>query len=372
VRYGVEHAVVNDADFTIWNAYGVRAWPTQMLIDPAGYVVGKVEGEGHHDALDAAVGKLAADFRARGALNEEPLRLALERAKVGDLPLAFPGKVLADERGGRLFIADSNHNRIVVTRLDGTLVETIGAGAEGAQDGTFDAATFRRPQGLALEGDTLYVADTGNHLIRYVDLKERRVGTAAGTGKQARARAGGVDPAIDSPLNSPWDVLVMPRGARVRPGLYIAMAGWHQIWAYALGGVGPYAGSGREARADGPLEEAGFAQPSGLATDGETLYVADSESNIIRAVGLKEGGAVRTLAGGDLFEFGDRDGRGDDARLQHPLGVTFHAGLLYIADTYNHKIKTLDPRNNLVSTFAGTGKSGQADGARRPSTSRAV
>ncbi|MBA3241688.1 MAG: redoxin domain-containing protein, partial [Acidobacteria bacterium] len=157
LRYGIEHPVVNDADFRIWQAYAVRAWPTQVLIDPAGYVVGQVSGEGNYEVIDKAVGELAAEARRRGTLDEQPLKLALERAKVGDLPLAFPGKVLADARGGRLFIADSNHNRVVVTRLDGTLLDTIGAGTRGARDGAFDAATFHRPQGLALDGDTLYV-----------------------------------------------------------------------------------------------------------------------------------------------------------------------------------------------------------------------
>src|SRR3954466_7930000 len=163
LRYELEHPVVNDADFTIWNAYSVRAWPTQYLIDPAGYIVGLVRGEGNYELLDAAIGKTVEEFRKRGELNEQPLSLALERAKVGDLPLAFPGKVLADEKSDRLFIADSNHNRIVVTKLDGTLVETIGAGARGAEDGAFETASFYRPQGLALDGDSLYVADTENH-----------------------------------------------------------------------------------------------------------------------------------------------------------------------------------------------------------------
>src|ERR671939_798736 len=96
LRYQIEHPVVNDADFKIWNAYAVRAWPTRVLIDPAGYVVGAVEGEGNYEGLDRAIGELAEEFRARGELNEQPLQLALERAKTGDLPLAFPGKVLAD------------------------------------------------------------------------------------------------------------------------------------------------------------------------------------------------------------------------------------------------------------------------------------
>src|SRR5436305_6097785 len=153
LRYELEHPVINDADFNIWNAYDVSSWPTQYLIDPAGYIVGFVRGEGNYELLDAAIGKTVEEFRKRGELNEQPLSLALERAKVGDLPLAFPGKVLADEKGDRLFIADSNHNRIVVTKLDGTLIETIGAGARGAEDGDLTHATFYRPQGLALDGD---------------------------------------------------------------------------------------------------------------------------------------------------------------------------------------------------------------------------
>jgi hypothetical protein len=162
------------------------------------------------------------------------------------------------------------------------------------------------------------------------------------------------------PLSSPWDLHL--EGDR----LYVAMAGPHQIWQVDLKTRRPsvFAGSGREARLDGARDEAGFAQPSGLAGDGRTLYVADSESNIIRAIGTGAGGGVSTLAGGDLFEFGDRDGRGDEVRLQHPLGLALHEGRLLIADTYNHKIKILDPRTRRVSTFAGTGKSGQADGAR--------
>ncbi|MGH9901669.1 MAG: thioredoxin-like domain-containing protein, partial [Pyrinomonadaceae bacterium] len=361
LRYEIEHPVVNDADFSIWRSYAVRAWPTQVLIDPAGYVVGKAEGEGNYDVIDRTVAETVTEFRARGGLNEQPLSLALERAKVGDLPLAFPGKVLADEKGDRLFIADSNHNRIVVTRLDGTLLETIGAGEPGKADGAYARATFNRPQGMALGNDALYVADTSNHLIRRVDLKARTVQTIAGTGEQARgAGDGSISFALGTALSSPWD-LHFAGGA-----LYIAMAGPHQIWRYdpAMREVGPFAGSGREARLDGALAESGFAQPSGLASDGRKLYVADSESNIIRAIDLAgEDPRVRTLAGGDLFDFGDRDGRGDDVRLQHPLGVAFHDEKLFIADTYNHKIKTLDPRTGAVKTFAGTGRPGQSDGA---------
>jgi len=392
LRYELEHPVVNDADFAIWQAYAVRAWPTRYLIDPAGYVIGRSEGEGGYEALDKLIGDTITEFRQRGQLNEQPLKLALERAKIGDLPLAFPGKVLADAKSDRLFITDSNHNRIVIAKLDGTLIDVIGTGARGAQDGAFDKATFFRPQGLALDGDALYVADTENHLLRRVDLKARMVETVAGTGAQARSFDVAPGPARTVALSSPWDLQLVGRA------LYVAMAGVHQIWRYDLDSrqIAVFAGTGREAREDGTRTLAAFAQPSGLSTDGHKLYVADSEANIIRSitldappqgvqpqpaetpidrstprqfevhnedVPLADVNQVRTLAGGDLFEFGDKDGRGDDVRLQHPLGVLYADGALFIADTYNHKLKRLDPQTGAVKTFAGTGKPGQADGA---------
>src|SRR5712692_10948357 len=359
LRYEIEHPIVNDADFAIWKAYAVDAWPTRYLIDPAGYIIGRLSGEGGYDALDKVIGETIADFRKRGELNEAPLKLVLERAKVGDLPLAFPGKVLADAKSDRLFIADSDHNRIVIAKLDGTLIETIGAGAHGADDGSFDRATFFRPQGLVLDGETLYAADTENHLIRRVDLKARTVNTIAGTGQQSR-QLDRIDMARGTALNSPWDLQLVGRT------LYIAMAGPHQIWQLdlTLREVSDFAGSGREARIDGTLIEAGFAQPSGLATDGKTLYVSDAEANIIRAIDLRPNGRVRTLVGGDLFDFGDVDGTGDDVRLQHPLGLARWNDTLLIADTYNHRIKLLDPRARSVKHFVGSGKPGQADGAK--------
>ena len=358
LRYEIEHPIVNDADFKIWNAYAVNAWPTRYLIDPGGYIIGRLSGEGGYEALDKAISDSLAEFRKRGELNEAPLKLVLEKAKVGDLPLAFPGKVLADEKNNRLFIADSDHNRIVIARLDGTLVDVIGTGAHGMVSGTFADSSFFRPQGMALDGDNLYVADTENHLIRRIDLKARTVETIAGTGLQMR-EYGRSGPALKVALNSPWDLQLIGRT------LYIAMAGPHQIWKLDLDKmeISTFAGSGREGRHDGSLAESAFAQPSALASDGQNLYVSDAEANIIRAINLEPNGHVRTLVGGDLFDFGDKDGSGDSVRLQHPLGLARWNDKLLIADTYNHRIKLLDPAARTVKAFAGLGKPGQADGA---------
>jgi DNA-binding beta-propeller fold protein YncE len=357
VRYDVDHPVVNDERFEIWRSYGARAWPTQVLIDPEGYVVGTASGEGNADAFDRAIGAVIRVFDQQGKIDRQPVATSPERERLTMGTLAFPGKVLADDASGRLFVADSNHHRVLVCTLDGKIRDVAGSGASGWLDGAFQAARFYRPQGLALDGDTLLVADTENHALRAIDLAARRVTTIAGTGRQA-AWGGVGGAARETSLSSPWDLQLATRL------LFIAMAGLHQIWMLDLdqGLVMAYAGSGREARVDGPADEAAFAQPSGLSLHDSTLYVADSESNIIRAIALPPSNDVRTLAGGDLFEFGDKDGSGDDVRLQHPLGVAWAGGAVYIADTYNHKIKRLDPKTLRVTTFAGTGEPGMTDG----------
>ena len=356
LRYEVEHPIVNDADFKIWEQYAVRAYPTQILIDPNGYIVKQFVGEGHFAETDNAIAETIADSRKKGQLNEQPLKFALERAKVGDLPLAFPGKVLADEKSKRLFIADSNHNRIVVTNLEGKLISTIGNGKAALADGNFETASFYRPQGLFLEGDTLYVADTENHAIRLINLQTKSIETIAGNGKQAAFRSVGGN-AKTSALSSPWDLV------KVGSALYIAIAGTHQIWKldFEKQTVAPFAGTGAEARFDAAIAEAAFGQPSGIVSDGKKMWIADSESNIIREIDLRAE-TVETLVGGDLYEFGDRDGAEDDVLLQHPLGVALYDGKILIADTYNHKIKLLDAEKRTVETFLGTGKSGQTDG----------
>lgn len=359
LRYELEHPVINDHEFAVWQLYGARAWPTFVLIDPAGNVLGYQTGEGIYDLFDQVIGHMVDEFDARGRINRAPINLILERESMVDSPLLFPGKVLADPAHNRLFIADSNHNRIVVTDLEGQVLTVIGSGRADFQDGDYETAAFFRPQGLTLaDPNTLYVADTGNHALRRVDLAAQLVETAAGTGRQGRYRDfEGRGTSIS--LNSPWDVLY------VDGKVYIAMAGQHQLWAYdpATQVVRVYAGSGREELKDGSLLRAGLNQPSGLATDGHVLYVADSEASAIRTASLtsvSEG--VQTIVGTGLFDFGDVDGVGDEVRLQHPLSVAYQDGVLYVADTYNSKIKRLDPETHRAETFLGGEESGWRDG----------
>lgn len=360
LRYEIEHPVVNDHAMHVWQEYATRAWPTMVLIDPRGKVIGSHSGEGVFEMFDSVIGEMAGYFDREGMLDRRPMRFVLERAKENPRALSFPGKVLADEKEQSLFIADTNHNRILVAALDdGQVLDVIGGGQAGLLDGTFEEALFRHPQGMARDGNYLYIADTENHAIRRADLARRRVETIAGTGSRNRDFDSRPSAAKGRTLNSPWDLEL------VHGVLFIAMAGSHQIWGLDLedGIIAGHAGSGGEGHVDGSLLQAALAQPSGLTTDGDVLFFADSEISSIRTADLDpRGGNVRTIVGEGLFDYGDVDGAGDEVRLQHPLGVVYADGMLYVADTYNNKIKRLQPLARSSARFAGSGEPGLLDG----------
>jgi hypothetical protein len=354
-RYELGHPVINDVDFEVWQQYACRAWPTLMFIDPQGKVIGKHEGELPYESFDNLLSQMVAEFDAQGLLDRTPVSFVKDQAPA--TTLSFPGKVAADAAGGRLFIADSNHNRILVASLAGAVQQVIGSGEAGLDDGKFASATFNHPQGMALAENVLYVADTENHAIRVIDLATERVETIAGTGEQGYMREGR-GPGRSTELNSPWDLVFHERT------LYIAMAGTHQLWSMNLadGAAGPYAGSGAESLTDGPLAAATLAQPSGITTDGNSLYFADSETSSIRSAGLDPAGRVQTIVGQGLFVFGDTDGTEDQVRLQHPMAITHFDGVLYVADTYNHKMKRVLPATRSAFTLLGAGEAGHRDG----------
>jgi len=365
LRYEIEHPVINDALMTIWRKFNVSSWPTLVLIDPEGNYCGYISGEGNREPLDAIIAKVIAYHRFKGTLDESPIKFDLERNRAAATPLRFPGKLLVD--GERLFISDSNNNRIIVSSLDGKLIDVIGTGQIGSKDGAYSEAQFDHPQGMTLVGDTLYVADTENHQLRTIDLVKKQVATLAGTGEQGHFGAKGTA-LKTAKLNSPWDLCV------VDEVLYIAMAGPHQVWSHKLGTdrIQPYAGSGREDIIDGELDDGALAQPSGIVTDGRFLYVVDSEGSAVRQISTKSkqnlakpSGEIKTIAGthdlprgASLFAFGDVDGEGTAARFQHPLGIVLYDGDAFVADSYNHKIKLVNLKDHSVTSWIGTGKPG--------------
>ena len=291
-RHGVQHPVGTDSDLVVWEQYAIHGWPTSVLVDARGYAVAWFRGEPELARLTAWVQAALDDGRERGVLAAGPPEFR-RPALPATGPLAFPGKVLA-LGGGGLAVADSGHHRVLLLDAAARLTRTVGSGLEGFSDGAPDTASFSSPQGLAEHDGALYVADTGNHSIRRVDLATARVETLAGTGRKAE---GAIHPAADArttALRSPWDV------AFLGDTLWIAMAGAHQLWQLdpRTGALAVGAGDGREGLEDGTLADATFAQPSGLATDGKVLYVADSEGSALRRVDPRAGTVNRSPARG--------------------------------------------------------------------------
>lgn len=389
-RYEVDHLVLDDPTLITWDAYAARAWPTLVVVDPEGYIVAHLAGEGHAASLAAIVADLIVEHESKGTLRRGDGPYVPPAVVPGTL--RFPSKSItlpvadasADQASGGYLVADAGHHQLTQLAADGeTLVRRIGSGERGLADGGPDEARFAEPAGLCwvpeqwreLLGYDVLVADTVNHALRGVNLATGRVRTVAGTGKQwtrtdplpglssqpiAREESGTPtpEPALNPtsvPLSSPWDVVWDPQ----ENFAVVAMAGIHQLWAFdPVGGkIGVLAGTTNEGLVDGPGREAWFAQPSGLALgEDSSVWLADSETSALRCIDWIDSNPepiVTTLVGQGLFDFGAVDGVASDARLQHPLGVgVLPDGSVAIADTYNGAIRRYDPTSDAVTTLA--------------------
>ncbi|TWD80331.1 thiol-disulfide isomerase/thioredoxin [Kribbella amoyensis] len=343
-RYEVGHPVLDDPELVTWQNYTARAWPTLVLVDPNGYIVAQYSGEGHAHALDAQLAELIAEHEQAGTLTRGRSPYVAPEPVPGEL--RFPAKVVALDNG--FLVADAGNHSVVELAEDATtVVRRFGTRERGFVDGPPDQATFSEPNGLTLlpaevaerAGYDVVVADTVNHALRGINLTTGITSTLAGTGKQWMDGDG------TDVLSSPWDA------AWWQGKVWIAMAGVHQLWTYdPLTRVTEVAaGTTNEGLRDGEPEQAWFAQTSGLAADGDRLWLADSEISALRWIDTE----VHTAVGTGLFDFGLRDGKADEALLQHPLGVTvLPDGSIAVADTYNGAVRRYDPRQATVETMA--------------------
>uniref|UniRef100_A0ABD2W380 Thioredoxin domain-containing protein n=1 Tax=Trichogramma kaykai TaxID=54128 RepID=A0ABD2W380_9HYME len=380
-RYNIEHPVVNDAKLSMWRDIGITCWPSLVMIGPSGQPLFVLVGEDHREELFLYTKVALEYFKSLNqiATNDIPIELASHILPVNK-NLLFPGKVHTFMHNSieKIVISDTGNNRILIMDTNGKVEYVVGGFSPALADGDFESARFNAPQGVCVLGDDIYVADNENHAIRKISLRDQRVTTVAGTGVQGRDYRGGKIGTAQE-LSSPWDVAIYhhEQGDKTVPILLIAIAGTHQIWALFLedtiwwknekhkaGKCINIVGNGREAnRNNSYAHAASLAQPSGLAVSQEfkSVFFADSESSTVRRVCLDKG-SVLPVCGADnnpsnLHCFGDVDGKKYSAKLQHPLGVAWNRSdmLVYIADTYNHKIKKTDSEGNCV-TVCGGGK----------------
>jgi thiol-disulfide isomerase/thioredoxin/sugar lactone lactonase YvrE len=364
-RYSVHHPVLDDPDLVTWQAYTARAWPTLVVIDPEGYIVASMSGEGHAHGLTVLIEELVAEHAAKGTLRRGDSPYAAPPPP--ETALRFPGKAAGLDDGSFL-VSDTAHHELVWLEPD-LVTERRRFGATNVAATNVDAAnvavanSLAEPQGVLVlpaataerVGYDVVVADSVHHQVKGLRLADGAWTLLAGTGRQLRERSGS-GPALKQDLSTPWDL------AWFIDRVVIAMAGTHQLWALHLATdpadntVAVLGGTSAEGIRDGAADEAWFAQPSGLAVspDGSRLWVADSETSALRSLDVTdEGFVVTTHVGQGLFDFGHRDGPADQALLQHPLGVTvLPDGSVAISDTYNGAIRRFDPLTSEVSTLA--------------------
>jgi DNA-binding beta-propeller fold protein YncE len=344
-KYHVKHPVVHDPDMKLYHVYGIKSWPTQVLVDREGMILGSMSGEGRLPQLDKII-----KYQVGKSRSSHPVRkLICSTMRVPEPSgvLSFPGRIIA--ANDRLYVADSGHNRILLLSSRGQVLRQYGGDAAGFIDGNGSSAAFNNPQGMALADDFLYVADEGNHAIRRIHTRTDDVDTVAGTGKVGQPVLDVYNTPVKVSLNSPGDV------AFKDSKLYIAMSGLHQIWCLSLiaNTIKVLSGSGRDGLLDGPATSAAFSQPCGLTLLFNRLYVVDAGASAVREVDI-ETGAVRTIVGEALFGYGDHDGTGKVARLQYPLDINadHEHRMLWVADTYNNKIKRIGINSKFVSSMA--------------------
>lgn len=343
-RQGIEYPVVNDRKMEMMSEYGIKSWPTFLVSGPQGRLLFSLCGENQKELLDDYIDSVLNYYSEFSSSKiEQPLSLSKH--------ICYPEKIVCDASAQKLYISDTCFNRVLITDLEGNCLDCIKG--------------FNQPRGIFLDGDCLFVADTGNHCVKAVHLKTKLVATLAGNGWQGRDYKGG-EIGMAQALSSPWDLV------KIDNRIYIAMAGTHQIWILDLdtGVAKNYSGCGAEQNYNSVnVQLAAWAQPAGIAKGEHQLYVADSESSTIRSIDLMAN-STSTLVGGsadsqDLFSFGDKDGQGDEAKLQRPMAVQWLPSFkkIVVADTFNHKIKWIDPITLSLSTLCGKGEAGHRDGS---------
>ncbi|MDD2915134.1 MAG: choice-of-anchor D domain-containing protein [Gallionella sp.] len=271
--------------------------------------------------------------------------------------LAQPGGAFAEVSGGQV------SNLKLITGLMGGAIQgnelvyipnmttLAGSATAGAADGSGSAALFSSPFGITTDGTKLYVADFNNHKIREVVTASAAVTTMAGQIEGGAVDGTGTSASFRLPFGITTD----------GSSLYVADGENNKIRkiAIASGEVTTLAGSGSIGATDGTGTEALFNAPYGITTDNNNLYVADTYNHIIRKIVIASG-AVTTLAGSGTV--GAADGIGTGASFNTPYGITTTGTNLYVADTYNHKIRKIVIASGEVTTLAGSGTIGATDG----------
>lgn len=367
LKYDITHPVINDADLNIWNSFDVKAWPTYVLLDIRGRIVETYVGESKFSQMAKDVSRLISKYKYQ--INRDQLPILPEKYnRIGNV-LEFPTKLAYSKDFSfsrvknlpAIFIANSGGNNVIVSSLSGDVIAKIGSGEAGFADGSFEMASFRSPQGLLYQNNKLYVADAGNHALREIDFKTKKVSTLIGSGKKGASFNSKDKVSADRiDLASPLDLEFFPD----RNHIVIANSGTHQIVSYHIKKktLSVLAGNGSEGFKDGRGQESNLSQTSDMSVFKNKLYFIDSGSSSLRV--LDKNNKVKTLIGDSLGESGYKNGSKKDALMQHPLALMADNTGIYISDSFNHKLRKYSLESGKIKDVVGKLQRGDGVGSK--------
>lgn len=329
---GVDFPVYDDSDKSIRKAYLINIWPAAVVVDPMGFLAWAREGSFPAEALRPTVRTIAKTAKSVGSLAPDGPE-GFKGSSLGLLPLRISVK------GDSMTILDGRKNRLLFARLDAPsraakVVRSVDLGDRRESGVT----------GFCLEDGRVFLSDRRRRSVRVLDPR----------GKEVEAFSG--DPPSRKLISLPS--FGCPKDAAFSCGLlYIASATSHQIWVQSLSGGGskPFAGTGRPGMDDGPAGTGTMGYPEAMIGERGVLFFTDSYSSSVRWVDPGTG-EIGTIAGEGPSLYGCRDGKGSRALFQRPMGLCLHGGALYVADSYNDRIRAIDLSTERTSTFYGAAR----------------
>jgi hypothetical protein len=347
-----------DEGFEVWNCNQVDTWPTTLFLAPDGKIIDRTNSLLNYRSLELKIPLVLRMLRVIKPTNTQPFATLKPSLRGKNQLLKYPIAIEKNEAEFILFVSDFSANRIWVMSNMGDVLDVIGSGEKGDEDGDWTAATFDGPWGLAWDKDNnaLYVADHYNHRVRKVDFSTKQVSTILGSGLMGDKDA---EKGVGTSFNMAYPTQLEIQDYK----LFIALGVDAGIWQCDLRTevAERIAGTGHAGFKDGNAKESALAQPMGMAMDKTgVLFFSDAQASAIRAV---DDGVLSTKAGSGLFDYGMSNDRKAGISFQYPMGMCVYNDDLYIADSYNHCIRKFDPFKKRSETMAGSGVPGYKNGS---------
>lgn len=350
-RFDIALPVLLDTAGTFWDCMKVENEETTVILSPDGRILGRHLGTVSPSILNAVLARLTDSFRGHFSPNREPFYGLAPSHRSSEPVLRFPVALAAQPIEDLIYVSDMLSHRILGITSKGNTIHCIGSDDAGFVEGPLKTARFNGPRGLAfdLHLGVLYVADTYNHRVRKIDFARDSVSTVLGNGNLPQFEAEQVF-GTDGPIGFPVALALDGND------LYISTAGpTSGLWRMdTRTGV-----ARRLISHDSPAGEVSTVGFGGLTADPTgAVFISDSYNSLLK---YYHNGEVRVSAG-DENGHGYGDGKKSDIQFQFPNGLVERDENIYIADTYNHVIRSVQPFKPRSTTIVGSGQMGFADG----------